>query len=63
MADAAAVKHDYHLVKPSPWPLLGAIAMLAMFLGIAGYMKGFWFIAEGRPGGDRCRASSRWSSC
>ena len=20
-----AVKHDYHLVKPSPWPLLGSM--------------------------------------
>jgi cytochrome c oxidase subunit 3 len=47
MADAAAVKHDYHLVKPSPWPLLGSMAMLMMFLGFAGYIKGFWFIEKG----------------
>jgi cytochrome c oxidase subunit 3 len=47
MADAAAVKHDYHLVKPSPWPLLGAFAMLALVLGTAGYLKGFWFIEKG----------------
>ena len=47
MADAAAVKHDYHLVKPSPWPLLGSIAMLAMVLGTAGYLKGFAFIPKG----------------
>ena len=26
MADHAAVKHDYHLVNPSPWPLIGSIA-------------------------------------
>ena len=44
MADGAAVKHDYHLVKPSPWPLLGSIAMLALVLGGAGYLKGFAFI-------------------
>jgi cytochrome c oxidase subunit 3 len=47
MADAAAVKHDYHLVKPSPWPILGALAMLALVLGTAGYLKGFWFIEKG----------------
>jgi cytochrome c oxidase subunit 3 len=47
MADAAAVKHDYHLVKPSPWPLLGAFAMLVMVLGVAGYLKGFWFLEKG----------------
>ena len=47
MADGAAVKHDYHLVKPSPWPLLGSIAMLAMFFGMAGYMKGFLFVPKG----------------
>ena len=29
MADGA-VKHDFHLVKPSPWPVLGALAMLAV---------------------------------
>jgi len=42
-----AVKHDYHLVKPSPWPILGAIAMLLMFLGTAGYLKGLGFIEKG----------------
>jgi len=43
---AGDVKHDYHLVKPSPWPLLASLAMLAMVLGAAGYMKGFWFIPQ-----------------
>jgi cytochrome c oxidase subunit 3 len=47
MADANAVKHDYHLVKPSAWPLLTSIGMLMMALGGAGYMKGFWFIEKG----------------
>jgi cytochrome c oxidase subunit III len=47
MADAAAVKHDYHLVKPSPWPILGSIAMLAMVLGTAGMLKGLWFVPKG----------------
>jgi len=30
---AEGVKHDYHLVNPSPWPLVGAIAATVM----AGY--------------------------
>ncbi len=47
MADANAVKHDYHLVKPSAWPLLTSIGMLMMALGGAGYMKGLWFIEKG----------------
>jgi len=44
---AGDVKHDYHLVKPSPWPLLASLAMLVMVLGGAGYMKGLWFIPQG----------------
>jgi cytochrome c oxidase subunit 3 len=47
MADGAAVKHDYHLVKPSPWPLLGALAIGLMVLGTAGMMKGLWFFPKG----------------
>jgi cytochrome c oxidase subunit 3 len=41
MADAA-VKHDYHLVKPSPWPLVGSIAAVVMAMGLVIYMKGLW---------------------
>jgi len=44
---AGDVKHDFHLVKPSPWPLLGSLAMLLMVLGAAGSMKGLWFIEQG----------------
>ncbi len=44
---AGDVKHDYHLVKPSPWPLLASLAMLVMVLGTAGSMKGLWFIEQG----------------
>ncbi len=43
---AGDVKHDYHLVKPSPWPLLGSLSLLLMVLGGAGYMKGLWFIPQ-----------------
>jgi cytochrome c oxidase subunit 3 len=44
---SGAVNHDYHLVKPSPWPILGAIGLLLMMLGMAGYMKGLFFIEKG----------------
>ena len=27
------VKHDYHLVDPSPWPLVGSIGGFTMLLG------------------------------
>jgi cytochrome c oxidase subunit 3 len=39
------VKHDYHLVDPSPWPLIGAISAFVMAVGLVMTMKGL------RPGG------------
>jgi cytochrome c oxidase subunit 3 len=39
------VKHDYHLVDPSPWPLIGAISAFTMAVGLVMTMKGL------RPGG------------
>ena len=30
MAEAHAKHHDYHLVDPSPWPLIGAISAFLM---------------------------------
>src|SRR6185312_3470776 len=41
MADAA-VKHDYHLVNPSPWPLVGSIAATTMAFGLVIWMKGLF---------------------
>jgi cytochrome c oxidase subunit III len=38
MAEAHAKQHDYHLVNPSPWPIIGALAALAMTMGGV-----FWF--------------------
>ncbi|RME61656.1 MAG: cytochrome c oxidase subunit 3 [Alphaproteobacteria bacterium] len=35
---AGAVQHDYHLVKPSPWPLVGATGALALLAGAAAWM-------------------------
>ena len=41
MADAhAAPHHDYHLVNPSPWPLVSSIAVVVMMIGAVVWMKG-----------------------
>ncbi len=34
------VKHDYHLVNPSPWPLVGSVFMFVLAVGAVVYMKG-----------------------
>lgn len=36
----AEVKHDYHLVNPSPWPLLASIGVFILALGGVVFMKG-----------------------
>jgi cytochrome c oxidase subunit 3 len=40
MADAHAKHHDYHLVDPSPWPIIGAISALAITAGGVYWMRG-----------------------
>jgi cytochrome c oxidase subunit 3 len=41
MADAHATPHhDYHLVNPSPWPLVSSIAATVMLIGAVVWMKG-----------------------
>lgn len=35
----AEVKHEYHLVNPSPWPLIGATAAAAMMIGAVTWME------------------------
>lgn len=35
-----AVKHDYHLVDPSPWPFVGSLGAFLLAVGGVGYMKG-----------------------
>ncbi len=42
------VKHDYHLVNPSPWPLIGSIAAVALAMGLVGGLKGFGPVAKGQ---------------
>jgi cytochrome c oxidase subunit 3 len=43
----AGVKHDYHLVNPSPWPLVGSLAALVMALGGVVYLKGLFGLEKG----------------
>jgi len=43
---AAGVKHDYHLVNPSPWPLIGSIAATVMALGGVTWMKGLFGLPQ-----------------
>ncbi len=33
MAETQAQKHDYHLVEPSPWPVVGAFSALVLAVG------------------------------
>lgn len=34
-------KHDYHLVDPSPWPIVGAFSALALFVGVVMFLHGY----------------------
>ncbi len=53
-----AVKHDYHLVSPSPWPFLGSASAVVMAIGGVVWMKGlfglpahtWWVFAIGLAG-------------
>lgn len=40
MADSHEQKHPYHLVDPSPWPIIGSGAALLLALGTALFMHG-----------------------
>lgn len=35
---ASSKHHDYHLVDPSPWPIVGAFAALTMFIGLVSFL-------------------------
>ena len=41
MASDTVKKHPYHMVGPSPWPVVGALAALIMVFG------GVWYMKEG----------------
>ena len=38
MAEAHAKHHDYHLVDPSPWPIVGAVSAFLMAVGAISWM-------------------------
>ena len=40
MAGAHAKNHDYHIINPSPWPLIGAFSGFLMAFGAVFWMKG-----------------------
>ena len=55
---AGAVKHDYHLVDPSPWPFMGSLGAFVLAIGAVVFMAGlsttedswaYFFLAEGSP--------------
>lgn len=46
---AGQVEHDYHLVAPSPWPLIGSGAVTLLAIGAVIYMKGLFGLEEGTP--------------
>lgn len=39
MAEGHQVNHDYHIIDPSPWPLIGAVAGLVTAIGAIAYMR------------------------
>ncbi|GJD82259.1 hypothetical protein GCM10007887_15010 [Methylobacterium haplocladii] len=40
MAEAHAKNHDYHILSPSPWPLIGAFSGFVTTTGAVFWMKG-----------------------
>ena len=38
MAGAQTKHHDYHLVNPSPWPVVGSISAFVMAVGAITWM-------------------------
>src|SRR5258708_37233938 len=38
MATAQVKHHDYHLVDPSPWPIVGAVSAFIMAVGAIAWM-------------------------
>ncbi|MEZ5774526.1 MAG: cytochrome c oxidase subunit 3 [Hyphomicrobiaceae bacterium] len=54
MADAHAKHHDYHLVNPSPWPLVGSIGAFTLAFGAIQFFIShkagepqYWYLAPG----------------
>ncbi len=50
MAEAHAKHHDYHLVPPSPWPVIGAVSAFVLALSLIFAMHGrisYWWLTPG----------------
>ncbi len=47
MAAHETPKHDYHLVNPSPYPLIGSIAGVVMAVGLVAWFKGLFGLEAG----------------
>jgi cytochrome c oxidase subunit 3 len=50
MAEAHAKHHDYHLVDPSPWPIIGSVSAFVLALAAIFAMHGqvsWWWVAPG----------------
>ena len=45
---SGAKHHDYHLVNPSVWPLIGSAAALVMFFGLVMFMHADYFGGAGK---------------
>ncbi|MEL0072090.1 MAG: cytochrome c oxidase subunit 3 [Rhodobiaceae bacterium] len=52
MADSHAKHHDYHLVDPSPWPVVGSVSALVMAIGAVQYFhaESYWLMLIGLVG-------------
>jgi cytochrome c oxidase subunit 3 len=45
-----AVKHDYHILPPSPWPFVGSVSAVALAIGLIIWIKGGVFgLEKGNP--------------
>ncbi len=47
MSGAHAQQHDYHLVNPSPWPLVGSLSAFVMAVGFVDMLHNMFF--DGSP--------------
>ena len=47
MAAHGDVKHDYHLVNPSPWPLVGSMFAVVLTIGLVIWFKGLFGLPKG----------------
>ena len=56
MADSHAKHHDYHLVDPSPWPLISSISVLLLTIGAVQYFHtdAPWILLIGAVGVIYC---------